>query len=52
MEKYVQARIGTTHDYSGEKADEAIGLMKSFVRDVIHLQTLITGSGCKKLNIY
>jgi hypothetical protein len=46
--KYVQARVGTTHDYSGEKADENIGLMGNFVRDAIHLQTLMSGSGCKK----
>lgn len=42
--KYVQARIGTTHDYSGEKADEAIAIMESFVRDAIHLHTLMTST--------
>lgn len=41
--KYVQARIGTTHDYSGEKADEAIGLMGSFVNDATDLYVIMTG---------
>jgi nucleotidyltransferase substrate binding protein (TIGR01987 family) len=41
--KYVQARIGTTHDYSGEKADEAIGLMGSFVSDACELYFFMTG---------
>ena len=41
--KYVQARIGTTHDYSGEKADEAIGLMGNFVSDATDLYVIMTG---------
>lgn len=34
---YVKARIGTSHDYDGEKAKEALGLMKDFIDDAIGL---------------
>ena len=35
--QYVDARIDTTHDYSGEKAQDAIELMDDFIDDAIGL---------------
>ena len=35
--KYIKARIGTTHDYSGTKAKEAIVLIADFIADSIDL---------------
>lgn len=41
--KYVQARIGTTHDYSGKKVLEAFELMDDFIEDAIGIyQTMST----------
>lgn len=38
---YAKARVATSHDYSGEKADEALKIMNDFVNDAIALyQTL------------
>ncbi|MCF6287325.1 MAG: nucleotidyltransferase substrate binding protein [Candidatus Hydrogenedentes bacterium] len=34
---YAQARINTAHDYSGEKATDALELMDDFIRDAIRL---------------
>lgn len=34
---YANARIGTSHDYSGEKAQGALALMQRFVTDAIQL---------------
>ena len=42
--KYIKARIGTTHDYSGEKAQETIGLLiDDFIDDAIGLYQTMTG---------
>jgi nucleotidyltransferase substrate binding protein (TIGR01987 family) len=39
--RYGKARISTSHDYSGEKADDALEIMNDFVDDAIGLyQTL------------
>ena len=42
--KYVDARIGTTHDYSGEKAENALELMNDFIGDAIDLYITMTGT--------
>jgi len=34
---YADARIATSHDYSGEKAQEALDLMKDYIDDAIGL---------------
>ena len=34
---YADARIGTSHDYSGTKALDALNLMNSFIPDAIKL---------------
>ena len=36
-EKYIQARIDTSHDYSGEKAERALSLVNDFIEDAIGL---------------
>lgn len=41
--KYVDARIGTSHDYSGAKLEEALNLMGDFVSDAIDLYITMTG---------
>ena len=41
--KYIDARIGTTHDYSGEKAQEAIGIVDDFIEDAVELYQTMTG---------
>lgn len=40
--KYADARIGTSHDYSGEKAENALELMNSFIEDAIDLFITMT----------
>ena len=40
---YADARIGTSHDYSGEKAGEALALMKDFIDDAISLYKTMSG---------
>lgn len=40
---YSQARIGTSHDYSGEKALEALSLMKRFISDATQLYRTMSG---------
>jgi hypothetical protein len=42
--KYVDARIGTSHDYSDSKAEEALILMGDFISDAIDLYITMTGS--------
>ncbi len=39
---YAEARIGTSHDYSGEKALAAIKLMPSFIEDAISLYSIMS----------
>lgn len=41
--KYAKARIDTSHDYSGEKAQDAIGLMGDFIDDAIDLYQTLSG---------
>lgn len=41
--KYIDARIGTTHDYDGEKAQNAIKLIDGFIDDTIKLYQKMTG---------
>ncbi len=40
--KYVDARIGTTHDYDGEKAKDCLELMPDFIDDAIGLYQTMT----------
>jgi nucleotidyltransferase substrate binding protein (TIGR01987 family) len=40
---YIDVRNGTSHDYSGEKAQMAIELMDNFIRDVIKLYETMSG---------
>jgi nucleotidyltransferase substrate binding protein (TIGR01987 family) len=40
---YANARISTSHDYSGEKAKEALGLMDTFIKDAIRLYETMSG---------
>ncbi|MFQ5779286.1 MAG: nucleotidyltransferase substrate binding protein [Nitrospiria bacterium] len=40
---YAQARINTAHDYSGEKAEDALELMDDFVDDAIGLYQTMSG---------
>ena len=42
--KYSDARIDTSHDYSGDKAEDALLLMGDFVSDAIDLYITMTGS--------
>ena len=39
---YADARVGTSHDYSGTKALDALNLMNSFVPDAIKLYETIS----------
>lgn len=41
--KYADARTDTAHDYSGEKADDCLGLMGEFIADAIALYQTMTG---------
>lgn len=41
--KYAEARIGTSHDYSGDKAGNALALMNDFIGDAIDLYITMTG---------
>ncbi|MCI0655389.1 MAG: nucleotidyltransferase substrate binding protein [Methylococcaceae bacterium] len=40
---YINARIGTAHDYSGEKAKAALAIMGDFIRDAITLYQTMSG---------
>lgn len=42
-DRYVRARIGTTHAYDQAKAENAIELMPEFIADAIGLYTELTG---------
>ncbi|CAK0753766.1 Nucleotidyltransferase [Gammaproteobacteria bacterium] len=42
--KYADARTGTAHDYSGEKAAEALLIVKDFIDDAIGLYQTMTGT--------
>lgn len=39
---YADARIGTSHDYSGDKAENALELMNDFIEDAIDLYITMT----------
>lgn len=41
--EYINLRIGTAHDYSGEKARAALDRMDAFIRDATDLYQAITG---------
>lgn len=41
--RYAEARIDTSHDYSGEKAEECLKLMGDFIDDAIGLYQTMTG---------
>ena len=41
--EYVNLRIGTAHDYSGEKAKAALARVDDFIADAIALYRVITG---------
>ena len=40
---YVEARIGTSHDYSGEKANACLEIMGDFIDDAIGLYQTMSG---------
>jgi len=40
---YADARTGTSHDYSGEKAQAALALMNDYVEDAIALYSKMSG---------
>ena len=42
--KYAEARIDTSHDYDGEKAQACLELMPDFVDDAIGLYQTMTGT--------
>ena len=42
--KYSESRIDTSHDYSGDKAENALDHMGDFVADAIDLYITMTGS--------
>ena len=42
-QQYIKARNQTSHDYSGEKAQEAIGLIDDFIDDAVGLYQTMTG---------
>ena len=42
-DKYVQARIDTTHDYDAEKAQQALELMDGFIDDASGLYQTMSG---------
>ncbi|MBF0142936.1 MAG: nucleotidyltransferase substrate binding protein [Magnetococcales bacterium] len=42
--KYADARIGTTHDYSGDKAVQALAVMEAFIADALGLYRTMTGT--------
>lgn len=41
---YADARTSTAHDYSGEKAEETLGIVKDFIDDAIGLYQTMTGT--------
>lgn len=41
--QYADARLDTSHDYSGEKAEECLKLMGDFIDDAIGLYQTMTG---------
>ncbi|MCY4159109.1 MAG: HI0074 family nucleotidyltransferase substrate-binding subunit [Bacteroidetes bacterium] len=41
--RYANARINTSHDYDGEKAQDCISLIPDFIVDAIHLYETLTG---------
>lgn len=45
--KYADARINTSHDYSGDKATETLLLVEPFIRDAIGLYQTMTGTSWK-----
>ncbi len=42
-DQYIRARIDTTHDYSGEEAEKALGIVGAFIDDAIGLYETMTG---------
>lgn len=44
---YADARVGTAHDYSGEKALRALALMGRFIRDAEDLYCVMTRDALK-----
>ena len=42
--QYAQARIDTSHDYDGEKAQASLELMPNFIDDAIGLYQTMTGT--------
>ncbi|VFM96672.1 MAG: nucleotidyltransferase substrate binding protein, HI0074 family [Candidatus Kentron sp. G] len=42
--KYADARIGTSHDYSGKKALDTLAVIEAFIADAIALYQSMTGT--------
>ena len=40
---YADSRVGTSHDYDGEKAKVALDLIGDFVKDVVALYEIMSG---------
>ena len=41
--EYANARTATAHDYSGEKAEECLGIIADFINDAIGLYQTLSG---------
>ena len=46
--RYARARVGTSHDYSGEKADECLLLMADFIDDAQKLYEMMSENKWEK----
>lgn len=47
---YANSRIDTAHDYSGEKAENCIGMIGDFIEDAIGLYETLTGDRWNQSN--
>ena len=47
---YANSRTDTAHDYSGEKAENCIGMMGEFIEDAIGLYETLAGDPWKRCN--
>lgn len=47
---YANSRVDTAHDYSGEQAENCIGMMSHFIADAIGLYETLTGDRWNQSN--
>ena len=45
--QYAKTHVATAHDYSGEKANDALKMMSNFVDDAINLYPILSGKSWK-----